>query len=171
MNTEIWKPIKGYEDRYEVSSHGRIRSYNKKTQTHLIMKPFNHKGYYRIDLRGKSPRVHRMVADAFILNPLKKPEVNHLNGIKTDNRIENLEWCTRQENQNHAYDTGLIVKPRGTQHIQTKPLVVMTKTGEYVTTLYGTTQIKEFGLDQGSVMGCLAGRRKQHKGYTFKYLN
>lgn len=171
MNTEIWKPIKGYEDRYEASSHGRIRSYNKKTQTYLIMKPFNHKGYYRMDLRGKSPRVHRIVAQTFIPNPLNKPEINHINGIKTDNRIENLEWCTRQENQNHAYDTGLIVKPRGTQHIQTKPLVVMTKSGDYVTTLYGTIQIKEFGLDQGSVMGCLAGRRKQHKGYTFKYLN
>jgi hypothetical protein len=168
---EEWKPIKGYEDRYEASSCGRIRSYNKKRQTYLILKSYNHKGYLRVDLRGKLPRVHRIVAEAFIPNPLNKPEVNHINGIKSDNRVVNLEWCTRQENQNHAYDTGLIVKPRGTQHIQTKPLIVMDKQGNYITTLYGTAQIKQFGLDQGSIMGCLAGKRKQHKGYTFKYLN
>jgi hypothetical protein len=171
MHKEEWRPIKGHEDKYEVSSEGRVRSYNKKTKTHLILKSFNYKGYHRIYLRGKSPRVHRLVAETFIPNIHNKPEVNHINCIKIDNRVENLEWCTRSENIKHAYDTGLIGQQSGQKDPQCKPLIVLNIMGDYITTLYGASEIKQFGLDQGSVMGCLSGKRKQHKGYTFKYLN
>lgn len=118
---EIWKPVVGYEGIYEVSSLGRIkscertliRSNGRKTKfPDKLMKPsINHKGYEIIDLRNKGSRqggfVHRLVGKAFIENPHNKEQINHKNGVKTDNRVENLEWVTNQENMKHAYKNGI----------------------------------------------------------------
>ena len=103
----IWKDIKDFPN-YEVNTDGLVR--NKKTQR--ILKPFNNgRGYYQIGLyhggKRKKLRINRLVALAFIPNPLGKPCVNHINGHPTDNNVSNLEWCTHQENTRHAIDTGL----------------------------------------------------------------
>lgn len=104
---EVWKPIKGFEGIYEVSSLGNVRNANGR-----MRKPFMiPKGYLMIDLfhncKRTHARVNRLVAEAFIPNPDNKLEVNHKNGNKTDNRAENLEWSTKSENMVHAYRSGL----------------------------------------------------------------
>lgn len=125
-NEEVFRPIAGYEDLYLISNLGRVQSLprwivrgTKMVQLDgRILKGGSHPKGYRIVCLSRdgvswAGTVHRLVAKAFIENPENKPEVNHKNGIKTDNRIENLEWATISENRQHAYDTGLQAGPKG----------------------------------------------------------
>lgn len=104
-----WKEIQGYNGRYFISSNGQIKNkYGK------ILKPWIRNGYYTIGLMVNKKRtnyyVHRLVAEYFLSNPDKQRNfVNHLDGDKLNNNVSNLEWCTRQENAQHAYETGLVV--------------------------------------------------------------
>jgi len=109
---EIWKDVVGYEGHYQVSNLGNVRSL-KRNNSKLLKARLNHNNYCIVRLYKDNDwrqfRVHRLMAMAFISNPLNKPQVNHINGVKTDNRLENLEWCTNSENQIHAYANGLNV--------------------------------------------------------------
>ena len=103
-----WKPVPvpGYEKDYQVSNYGEVRS-TKKGHTHMMKPKLNNRtGYYYVTMgyNGKSVTrsIHRLVAGAFIPNPHNKPEVNHINEIKSDNRQENLEWVTSHENNEHS---------------------------------------------------------------------
>lgn len=106
---EIWKPIKDYEGLYEVSSYGNVRKVgnNKTCKQKSISKRADVGGYYQVGLYKKGVRkflrVNRLVAIAFIANKHNKPEVNHIDGNRTNNHFENLEWCTRSENAKHTY--------------------------------------------------------------------
>lgn len=121
---EIWRSIKGYEGLYEVSNLGRVKSLKRRVATtsrngkifsivinEKILKPGYNRNYYQVHLckSGKYPlyEVARLVATAFILNNQNKPQVNHIDGDKLNNKANNLEWCTISENRLHAYKTGL----------------------------------------------------------------
>lgn len=103
---EVWKDVVGYEGLYEVSNLGRIRRDGRIKKPHV-----DHGGYETVCLykssKGKWFKVHRVVASAFKPNPENKRTVNHIDGNKQNNRVENLEWATHSENIVHANETGL----------------------------------------------------------------
>lgn len=117
---EIWKPVVGYENRYLISNKGNLKSLggfwiNKKGTivkfNPRIMKQFNTQGYLYSNLcngiKQTPKKIHRLVADAFIPNPENKRNINHIDGNKSNNNLENLEWATHSENLIHAYKLGL----------------------------------------------------------------
>ncbi len=110
---EVWLPAPKYEGLYEISNMGMVRSLSVRfSSQHIMSLSLNHKGYLIVKLfkdgARRRPKVHRMVAEAFIPNPENLPQVNHKKGIKTDNRASELEWSTGEDNIKHAISIGLI---------------------------------------------------------------
>lgn len=121
---EIWKDIKGYEGLYQVSNLGRLKSYQRVKAGKLVSLQKTKDGYLQTDLYKdkvrKAVRIHRLVAEAFIPNPDGKLEVNHKNGNKENNEVDNLEWSTKQENIDHAHDNNLYDNIIGEKHGRAK---------------------------------------------------
>jgi len=115
-SNEIWKVVIGYEGLYQVSNFGNVKSLgNEFSRKERLLKPsLQSKGYFNVVLQKNGKRktvlVHRLVAEHFIPNIKNKPQVNHINGIKTDNRAENLEWLSHRENLDHAIENNLVLK-------------------------------------------------------------
>jgi hypothetical protein len=125
LNDEIWKDVLGYESFYQVSNLGNIKTLgNNKFHTVKVMTNIIRNGYCTVTLRKNNNqkifRVHRLVAQAFISNPNNKSQVNHINGIKKDNRLINLEWATPFENMQHASANNLLNIYKGENHYNFK---------------------------------------------------
>jgi hypothetical protein len=180
---EIWKNIPSLGDNYEASSFGRIRSLDREsfrqdTGTILFIKgavvaqQVDQNSYRRVRLlvnkEKLTRKVHRLIAEAFIDNPENKPQVNHIDGNKSNNEVSNLEWVDNSDNQRHAIEIGLKVIKTGQDAARFKRAVDVFKDGEYIITLTGNADMAEKGFDFRLVSACLKGKRKTHRGCTFK---
>lgn len=129
LPNEEWKDVIGYEGRYKVSSFGRVRSFVNGSKKGCILHPNRHRqGYFWIRLDGKCKLIHRLVAEAFIPNPENKKTINHIDGVKSNNCVENLEWATQSENNKHAFRTGLHVITEKAWESMTKGFVISRET-------------------------------------------
>ena len=184
--TEIWHPCAGYETHYEVSNLGNVRSIERyannahnnglrKIQSKLLKPCKSSSGYlivsFCVDNVKSNQNVHRLVARAFIANESNKPQVNHKNGVKTDNSLENLEWVTASENGLHSYAVlGNVAKNKpkfGKENPKVKPVIATNiETGETVF-IAGTQQKKQMGFNQTCVDKAIR-EGKPYKGWTFE---
>jgi hypothetical protein len=166
---EIWKPIKDFP-KYEVSNLGRVKSYMKEKPA-ILAGGFDKDGYHIILLyneKGRfTKRVHRLVAEAFIPNPEVKAQVNHLNGKKADNKVDNLEWATTSENVKHAFDTGL--KTSQFQEGKRPVKQINLKTNELIRVYESAKATIKDGFHRQSVGRVCRGERPHHKGYGWQY--
>ena len=176
---EIWKPVKGFEDFYEVSNYGHIRSLLRGK----VLKPqINSTGYLRIvlsDRNGNKKRffVHRIVAGAFVENPQKLPVVNHKDFNTLNNHAENLEWTTVLGNTRYSIERGRfnrtpewIAKLKASMDAKMAKSVIGTniKTGETII-FKAINDCKKMGFQPSCVSGCCNGIRMKHKGYTWRF--
>ena len=178
--TEVWKPIQGYEGWYEISNFGNVRSVPREViQNHWqggvsvykmpgrTLKPgVNPNGYCHIDLHrnGKIQRfsIHRLVAIHFIENPCGYPIVNHIDADPSNNRADNLEWCTQSHNIQHAYDNGTKEPPHQ------KKIYQLTEDGKIIREFKNIAAAhRETGVN--NIGAVLRGLRNQSGGYRWRY--
>ena len=164
MTEEVWRDIEGYEGRYQVSNMGRVKSF--KWNKERFLKPSMDKdGYLLVTLcaggKRKTLKVHRLVCEAFHENPDNKPQVNHINEDKTDNRACNLEWCTCKQNVNHGSRNERVSKPVGQYSLDGKLIKLWPSTMEVG---------RQTGFSQGGISQAANGKYKQAYGYIWKYI-
>lgn len=183
---EIWHPCAGFETHYEVSNLGNVRSIEryvnnahnnglKKVSSRVLKPALSKSGYllvtFSVDNTKSNQNVHRLVARAFIENQANKPQVNHKDGNKLNNKVENLEWATASENGLHSYRVlGNVAKNKpafGITNPKVKPVIATNlKTGEQIF-IAGTKQKKELGFAQTCVDKAIR-EGKSYKGWTFQ---
>ena len=168
--TEIWKDIEGYENLYQVSNLGRVKalgnggSKNSKFSSERILKTCEIKGYLRVTLskdgKQKQYSVHRLVAQAFLQNPDNLPQVNHKDEDKTNNRVDNLEWCSAKYNNNYGTRIQRITEKKSKQ-------VLCVETGKIYPSLRQAE--RELGISHNNISAACRGIQKTCGGFHWRY--
>lgn len=161
------KPVVGFEGIYEVSDEGevfRVASGIGTKSGKRLAPGLNRGGYSQVNLSHQgtpsTKRVHRLVAEAFLENPHGYDQINHLDGDKTNNHVENLEWCTREQNTAHALKTGLFFQ---------KAVVATHKTTGKRLEFPSMCEAARHGFNHPSISLCCNNRQKSHKNYRWAY--
>lgn len=163
MNSETWLPVVGYEN-YEVSNLGRVRS----LASGRVLRPYKERdGYLRVKLsknrKTKMHRVHRLVAMAFIPNPLGLPIINHKNERKDQNFVENLEYCDYRYNNTYGSLADKIAE-------KSREVYQFTMSGEFVAWYPSTAEAeRQTGILRGDISQCASGKCKTQGGYQWRY--
>lgn len=183
---EVWKDVKGYEGIYQVSNLGKVKSLeryqkdksqrNRHYKERILKLMKNKYGYLIVDLkkdgRRKASTVHRLVAVAFISNPENKPCINHIDGNKQNNSIQNLEWCTYHENLIHAFATGLKTCKYGIEHHNHAEINQYDLQGNFIKLWYGFHEINRIlGFNCANISACCSKRQHTAYGFIWRYKN
>ena len=157
MEEETWKPIEWSCGFHEVSSQGRIRDI---LTGNIIKDKIGTDGYKIISIEGKTKSVHRIVAEAFIPNPENKPYVNHKDEDKTNNRVENLEWCDAEYNARYS------------AYKQLQPVQQFSLDGTLIREYPSVGSVAAFGFKPCMVSECIRerGYKKTYRGFVWKYM-
>ena len=168
---ETWKPVVGYDGLYEVSDQGRVKSLgNNKSKKEKILKPRKSgRGYLKVGLckdgHAKQTYVHRLIAEAFIPNPLGLETVNHKDEVKTNNVASNLEWMSQKDNNNYGTHN-----KRVAESLSKQVQMFDKSTGELLATFPSLSEANMVtGINQGNISKCCIGKYKSAGGYIWKY--
>ncbi|AZO48034.1 HNH endonuclease [Mesorhizobium sp. M4B.F.Ca.ET.058.02.1.1] len=176
--------IEIFNGRYSVDEDGNVYSLrnnagNRRAAPKLMKLRLSKEGYLTVTLTTDTGRlfcqVHRLVAQAFIPNPMNKPEVNHRDGIKIHNRKTNLEWATESENAQHAFQLGLRVgNPTWAGKINadcpnSKPVNQLGLDGQLIQTFPSMAEARRHGFSQGNISMVISGQRDHHKGFKWAF--
>ena len=169
MIKEIWKPILGYEEKYMASNLGRIMSlnYHRSGKERIMDCGKDKDGYLRVTLRKdgrhKTFRVNRLIWSAFNGPIPEGMQVNHINEILADNRLDNLNLMTCTENLNYGHHNARMIKSLS------KMVEQYTLEGVHIMTWFSATSAKNNGYNRSCIQACCTGKRKTYKGYIWKY--
>lgn len=179
MVEEIFKDIKDLEGKYQVSNFGNILSlnYHRSGKPKLMKLSDNGNGYLKVclskDGKQKMFKVHRLVAETFIPNPENLPQVNHIDENKENNRVDNLEWCSLEYNNNYGTRNERIGKTISKLQIneqnKSKKVLQFSLTGEFICEWPSTAECGRNGFNQGHVAACCRGKKPQYKGFRWEY--
>ena len=170
---EIWKDIEGYEGLYQVSNMGNVRSlnYHLTGKTQILRPRFNGRGYLRVilckDRKGKGHSVHRLVAATFLPNPDGLPQVDHIDEDKTNNRVENLEWCDCAHNINHGTHNERIASAR-LNNPRISKRVRCVETGKVYPSQ--SEVARQTGIAKSNISAACRGKYKTAGGFHWEYV-
>ena len=173
---EIWKPIEGCEGLYEVSNYGRVKSYKwNKVKIVKSSSKCGNNGYFRICLSKNGIKemkhIHRLVAEAFIPNPNNLPQVNHKNEDKSDNRVENLEWCDSKYNDLYGTRNKRITETKKKNNsLGEKPVLQYTLDGQFVAEYKSIIDASRITSVKRQIISyCCNNQVKKRKGFIWKF--